>query len=95
MSPSTTAFDGSSRAALADLLRSRGFDLADFEISEDEDSELVNLLGLVGGIVSVRRISTGEVHSYATGAGSAWFGALLMDMARGRFAPREPRPAHA
>jgi len=37
------------------------------------------LFGLVGGIVIVRRRSTGEERLYATGQGSAWLGTLLMD----------------
>ena len=58
-------------------------------------SDLPSFFGWGGGILTVRRRSTGEAHSYATGVGSAWFGALLMDMARGRFAPRGRLPAHA
>ena len=80
--------DGSTSDALGSLLRSRGFDPADFEIDEDQDSDLVNLLGLVGGIVTVRRISTGEERLYTTGPGSAWFAALLMDLDQGHFGKR-------
>ncbi len=81
----THTFDGKTSDALGALLRSRGFDLADFQIAEDADSDLVNLLGLVGGIVTVRRISTGEERLYTTGPGSAWFAALLMDLEQGHF----------
>src|SRR5258706_12455714 len=88
MSSATRNNDGTTSAALGSLLRSRGFDLADFEIAEDEDSGLVNLLGLVGGIVTVRRISTGEERLYTTGPGSAWFAALLMDLDQGHFGKR-------
>ena len=77
------------------VLRSLGQDASDFEISEDQSSDLASFFGWGGGILTVRRRSTGESHSYATGVGSAWFGALLMDMARGRFAPRNHVPAHA
>ena len=85
MSSATRNDDITTSAALGSLLRSRGFDLADFEIAEDQDSDLVNLLGLVGGIVTVRRISTGEERLYTTGPGSAWFAALLMDLEQGLF----------
>jgi len=85
MNSDTRNYDGNTSAALGNLLRSRGFDLADFEIAEDQDSELVNLLGLVGGIVTVRRLSTGEERLYTTGPGSAWFAALLMDLEQGLF----------
>jgi hypothetical protein len=72
---------------LGGLLRSWGHDAEDFEVEEDHTSELADLFGLVGGIVIVRRRSTGEERLYATGIGSAWFGTLLMDLARGHFAP--------
>jgi hypothetical protein len=79
---------------LSGLLRSWGHDADDFEIEEDQTSELADLFGLTGGIVCVRRRSTGEERLYATGFGSAWFGSLLMDLARGRFPPpaRRQRP---
>jgi len=85
MTSATRNYDGNTATALGNLLRSRGFDLADFEIAEDQDSDLVNLLGLVGGIVTVRRLSTGEERLYTTGPGSAWFAALLMDLEQGLF----------
>jgi hypothetical protein len=77
------------------VLRSLGQDAADFEITEDQSSDLATFFGWGGGILTVRRRSTGEEHSYATGVGSAWFGALLMDMARGRFSVASRVPAHA
>jgi hypothetical protein len=79
--------------ALSGLLRSWGHDADDFEVEEDTNSALADLFGLVGGIVIVRRRSTGEERLYATGHGSAWFGALLMDLARGHFAGPAQRPA--
>ena len=77
------------------VLRSLGQDATDFEVTEDQSSDLATFFGWNGGILTVRRRSTGEEHSYATGAGSAWFGALLMDMSRGRFAAPGRIPAHA
>ena len=73
---------------LQGLLRSWGHDPDDFAVCEDVSSELADLFGLTGGIVIVRRRSTGEERLYAAGFGSAWFGSLLMDLARGHFAPR-------
>ena len=72
--------------ALRGLLCSWGHDADDFEVEEDQNSELADLFGLVGGVVIVRRRSTGEERLYATGQGSAWFGTLLTDLARGHFA---------
>jgi len=71
---------------LAGLLRSWGHDAADFQIEEDGSPALAELLGMTGGVVIVRRRSTGEERLYATGLGSAWFGSLVMDLARGHFA---------
>ena len=80
---------------LGGLLRSWGHNADDFEVEEDQDSELAHLFGLVGGIVIVRRRSTGEERLYATGLGSAWFGTLLMDLARGHFAADSTRRSRA
>ena len=76
---------------LGGLLRSWGHDAEDFEVEEDQSSELAELFGAAGGVIVVRRRSTGEERLYATGLGSAWFGTLLMDLARGHFAPRRLR----
>ena len=76
------------------VLHSLGEDAADFRVTEEQSSDLAGLFGWDGGMLTVRRRSTGEEHSYATGAGSAWFGALLMDMAHGRFAVPAHFPAH-
>jgi hypothetical protein len=76
---------------LAGLLRSWGHDADDFQVEEDRSPALAELFGVTGGVVIVRRRSTGEERLYATGLGSAWFGSLLMDLARGHFAPRRGR----
>jgi hypothetical protein len=76
---------------LAGLLRSWGHDANDFEVEEDQSSELADLFGLAGGVIVVRRRSTGEERLYATGLGSAWFGTLLMDLARGHFATQRDK----
>lgn len=90
MSETKNNFEGDTVTALGVLLSSRGFDLNDFHIVEDHDSDLVHLLGLVGGVVTVRRISTGEERLYTTGPGSAWFAALLMDLEQGHFGKLPP-----
>ena len=86
--------------ALRQLLQSRGFDLRDFDLEEDAKSGIGQLLGLVGGILTIRRRSTGEIRVYASGAGSAWYATIITDLDRGYFraatAPREfRRPAPA
>jgi hypothetical protein len=81
---------------LAGLLRAWGHDADDFQVEEDRHSPVAELFGVGGGVVIVRRRSTGEERLYATGLGSAWFGSLLMDLARGHFAaPRTARSATA
>jgi hypothetical protein len=78
---------------LGGLLRSWGHDADDFEVEEDRSPALADLFGLAGGLVVVRRRSTGEERLYATGIGSAWFGTLLMDFSRGHFAAPHHRIA--
>jgi hypothetical protein len=85
----------SSEEVVKGLLRSWGHDAEDFEIEEDQSSELATLFGMVSGIVMVRRRSTGEERLYAKGLGSAWFGTLLMDLARGHFAAASTRHSRA
>ena len=70
--------------ALRSVLRAHGFDVADFEF-EQHESSLSGLLGGAGGILAVRRRSTGEERLYATGADSAWLGAFVMDLGSGHF----------
>lgn len=78
---------------LSGLLRSWGQDADDFEVKEDRSPALADLFGVAGGVIVVRRRSTGEERLYATGIGSAWFGTLLMDFSRGHFAaPRAAAP---
>jgi len=72
---------------LSGLLRAWGHDATDFQVEEDRASAVAELFGAGGGVVVVRRRSTGEERLYATGFGSAWFGTLLQDLARGHFAP--------
>ena len=86
MHSSTQGSNDDKVKVLGGLLRSWGHNADDFEVEEDQNSELAHLFGLAGGIVIVRRRSTGEERLYATGLGSAWFGTLLMDLARGHFA---------
>jgi hypothetical protein len=78
----------SSRAtqALSGVLRSKGFEVDDFEVDEDDAPALSDLIGVMSGLLRVRCCSTGEERLYPTGSGSAWLGAFLMDLGRGHFA---------
>ena len=80
---------------LGGLLRAWGHDADDFEVEEDRSPAMAELFGLVGGVVIVRRRSTGEQRLYATGTGSAWFGTLQMDFSRGHFAAPHKTPRQA
>lgn len=77
-------------SAIRTLLASRGLDARDFDIEEDAHSGISQLLGLAGGIVSLRRRSTGEIRVYAAGPGSAWFAALCADLDRGYLGAATP-----
>ena len=76
---------------LAGVLRAWGKDADDFEVEAGDGCELS------GGIVLVRRRSTGEERLYAGHEVASWVGTLLMDLSRGHFAaPRAralPEPA--
>ena len=72
--------------ALRATLGSRGFDPDDFEVEESAAPELKQWLGVGGGILEVRCISTGDERIYSIGSGSAWLGAFLMDLGKGHFA---------
>ncbi len=80
--------------ALSGVLRAKGFQLTDFEVEEEASGGgLSDLLGVVGGLLRVHCWSTGEERVYSIGAGSAWLGAFLMDLARGHFARAVRLPA--
>ncbi len=83
--------------ALSGVLRSKGFEIGDFELAEDEAPALSDLFGVRSGLLWVRCWSTGEERAYSTGTGSAWLGAFLMDLGRGHFAraAREPGASSA
>ena len=72
--------------ALAGVLHSKGFEVRDFDVREDDAEGLSDLFGVIGGLLCVRCFSTGEERMYSTGSGSAWLGAFLMDLGRGHFA---------
>lgn len=76
--------------ALRHMLQSRGLEVRDFEIEEDGRSGISQLLGLAGGVLTLRRRSTGEIRVYASGPGSAWFASIVGDLDRGYF--RAPTP---
>jgi hypothetical protein len=80
--------------ALSGVLRAKGFEVDDFELGDDDEPALADLLGMRGGLLRVRCCSTGEERMYPTGSGSAWLGAFLMDLGGGHFA-RAARGADA
>jgi len=71
--------------AIGDLLSARGFALEDFDVVHDLSPHLNDLFGLAGGVVVVRRRSSGDERAYAAGTGSAWFSALVADIDAGYF----------
>jgi hypothetical protein len=82
--------------ALSGVLRSKGFEVGDFDLQEDDAPALSDLFGVMGGLLRVRCFSTGEERMYSTGSGSAWLGAFLMDLGRGHFASAaRQHPPHA
>lgn len=85
-----TESTGDKVLALRQLLHARGLDARDFDIEEDAHSGISQLLGLVGGIITLRRRSTGEIRVYAAGPGSAWYAAVASDLDRGYFSKPAP-----
>jgi hypothetical protein len=81
--------------ALRRMLAARGLDEHDFDIEEDSHSGISQLLGLSGGIVSMRRRSTGEIRVYAAGPGSTWYAAISSDLDRGYFKSATPARSFA
>ena len=88
-----TATGSQTTTAVSGLLQAKGFEVADFDLNEDEAPAMADAFGLMGGLLRVRCWSTGEVRVYPTGSGSAWLGAFLMDLGGGHFAraARGPR----
>lgn len=84
---------GDKALALRQMLQARGLDARDFDIEEDTRSGISQLLGLPGGIITLRRRSTGEIRVYAAGPGSAWYATIAMDLDRGYFKNAAPTSA--
>lgn len=72
--------------SLRRMLGAWGYDPKDFEIEADRTSPLANLFKLAGGLLIVRRRSTGEERAYATDTESAWLDSVMHDLAQGRLA---------
>jgi hypothetical protein len=72
--------------SLRRALNARGDDPGDFEVVPDRSSALANLFSLAGGLLIVRRRSTGEERAYATDTESGWLDSVMADLANGRFA---------
>lgn len=73
------------------LLADVGYNANDFEIKADTALPLAQLFRLAGGLLVVRRRSTGEERFYATDSNSAWADTLMDDLANGVLA--EPKKA--
>ncbi|KQW00619.1 hypothetical protein [Rhizobacter sp. Root1221] len=67
-------------------LSASGHDPRDFDIEADHTSPLANLFKLAGGLLIVRRRSTGEERAYATDTESAWLDSVMADLSHGRLA---------
>jgi len=77
---------------VARMLTSNGYDANDFEIKADNASPLAQLFRLAGGLLVVRRRSTGEERFYATDHASAWADTLMNDLAHGALADPSDKP---
>lgn len=78
--------------AVGQMLESIGYDADDFEIRADKSSPLAQLFRLAGGVLVVRRRSTGESRFYATDRDSAWADTLMNDLAHGALAGGQVPP---
>lgn len=79
--------------AVGQMLSSAGYDADDFEIRADRSSPLAQLFRLAGGVLVVKRRSTGESRFYATDSESAWADMLMSDLEHGALAaPTDTRP---
>ena len=81
--------------AVGQMLKSAGYDADDFEIKADKSSPLAQLFRLAGGVLVVRRRSTGESRFYATDSESSWADTLMSDLEHGALAaPTDSRPGY-
>lgn len=71
--------------ALTGVLQSKGFEVRDFDLEEDNGAASSEWAGL-GGLLRVHCWSTGEERLYSIGSGSTWLGSFLSDLGRGHFA---------
>ena len=80
--------------AFGRILRSWGYDDTDFVVESDTTSALGELFGIAGGVLVVKRRSTGEARVYQAAVESQWFDSVLLDLANGHLADApETRPA--
>jgi len=85
LEPKRSTFQDKAQA-LRRALGACGYDPRDFDIEADRTSPLASLFQLTGGLVIVRRRSTGEERAYATDAESAWLQSVMADLSHGRLA---------
>ncbi|MEY4563179.1 MAG: hypothetical protein RLZZ618_2456 [Pseudomonadota bacterium] len=81
--------------AFAKILRSWGYDDTDFVVESDTTSELGSLFGIAGGVLVVKRRSTGESRVYQAAVESQWFDSVLHDLANGHLADPLDAEVHA
>ena len=74
-------------------LGARGYDPRDFDVEADHSSPLASLFALAGGLLIVRRRSTGEERAYATDTESAWLDSVMLDLDHGYLGDGDSRPA--
>ncbi|MBC7957825.1 MAG: hypothetical protein H7Y33_18400 [Cytophagales bacterium] len=79
--------------AVGRMLTSIGYDANDFEIKADNASPLAQLFRLAGGLLVLRRRSTGEERFYATDQASGWADTLMNDLAHGALANPSDKPS--
>lgn len=72
--------------AFGKILQSWGYDETDFIVESDTTSALGELFGVAGGVLVVKRRSTGEARVYQAAIESRWFDLVLRDLANGHLA---------
>ena len=85
LEPKRSTFQENAQA-LRRALGASGYDPRDFDIEADRTSPLASLFQLSGGLLIVRRRSTGEERAYATDTEAAWLHSVITDLSHGRLA---------
>ena len=78
--------------ALRRLLQREGIDPLDFTVDGGDASAAYGIVGLVGELRRVVRLSTGEQRVYSVDGGRRWLQAVLGDLRQGLLPAGEPLP---